>query len=52
MVGLRLKHVKVRILSDPISLSQVMDLYCFVYDFIIFSLINDYDDVFGDLERF
>jgi len=27
-----------------------MDLYCFVYDFVIFSLIDDYDDVFGELE--
>jgi len=33
---------------DLVSFSQVMDLYCFVYDFVIFSLINDYDD--GDLE--
>jgi len=29
-----------------------MDLYCFVYDFVIFSLIDDYDDVFGELEWF
>jgi len=30
---------------DQISLSQVMDLYYFVHDFVIFSLINNYDDV-------
>ena len=35
---------------DQASLSQVIDLYCFVYDYVIFSLIDDYDDVFGDLE--
>ena len=35
---------------DQVSLSQVMDLYCFVYNFVIFSLIDYYDDVFGDLE--
>ena len=35
---------------DQVSLSQVMDLCCFVYDLIIFSLIDDYDDVFGDSE--
>ena len=35
---------------DQVSFSQVIDLYCFVYDFIIFSLIDDYDDVFDDLE--
>ena len=29
-----------------------MDLDCFVYDFVIFSLIDDYDDIFGDLEWF
>ena len=29
-----------------------MDLYFCVYDFVIFSLIDDYDDVFGDLEWF
>ena len=29
---------------------EVMDLDCFVYDFVIFSLIDDYDGVFGDLE--
>ena len=27
-----------------------MDLDCFVYDFVIFSLIDDYDGVFDDLE--
>jgi len=27
-----------------------MDLCCCEYDFVIFSLIDDYDDVFGDLE--
>ena len=27
-----------------------MDLDYFVCDFVIFSLIDDYDDVFGDLE--
>ena len=27
-----------------------MDLDCFVYDFVIFSLIDDYDGVFGGLE--
>ena len=31
---------------DQVSLSQVMDLYCFVHDFVIFSLIDYYDDVF------
>ena len=35
---------------DQVSLSQVMDLYCLVYDFVIFSLIDDYDGVFSDLE--
>jgi len=35
---------------DQVSLSQVMDLYCFAYNFVIFSLIDDYDDVCGDLE--
>ena len=29
-----------------------MDLYCFVHAFVIFSLIDDYDDVFGDLKLF
>ena len=29
-----------------------MDLHCFIYDFVIFSLIDDYDDVFDDLEWF
>ena len=29
-----------------------MDLYYFVYDFVIFGLIDNYDDVFGDLEWF
>jgi len=29
-----------------------MDLCCFVYDFVMFSFIDDYDDVFGDLEWF
>jgi len=29
-----------------------MDLYCFVYDFVIFSIIDDYDDIFGDLKWF
>jgi len=27
-----------------------MDLDCFVYDFVMFSLIDDSDGVFGDLE--
>ena len=27
-----------------------MDLDCFVFNFVIFSLIDDYDDVFGDLK--
>ena len=44
--------LKLGFCHDQVSLSQVMDLYCFVYDFLIFSLINDYDDVFGDLEWF
>ena len=35
---------------DQVSLSQVMDLFYFVYHFVIFSLIDDYDDVFHDLE--
>ena len=35
---------------DQVSLSQVTNLYCFVYDCVKFSLIDDYDDVFGDLE--
>jgi len=35
---------------NQISLSQVMDLYCFIYNFVIFSPIDNYDDVFGDLE--
>ena len=42
--------LRLRFCHDQVSLSQVMDLYCFVYDFVIFSLIDDYDDVFGDLE--
>ena len=29
-----------------------MDLYFSIYDFVLFSLIDDYDDVFGDLEWF
>jgi len=29
-----------------------MDLFCFVYNFVAFSLIDDYDNVFGDLEWF
>jgi len=28
-----------------------MDLDYFVYDFVIFSLIDDYDDIFGDLDE-
>lgn len=56
MMELSLKHVRfrvrVRVCHDQVSLSQVMDLYCFVYDFVIFSLIDDYDDVVGDLEWF
>ena len=43
MLGFRVCH-------DHVGLSQVMDLDSFVYDFVIFSLIDDYDDVFGDLE--
>ena len=35
---------------DQVSLSQVKELYSFVYDFVIFSLTNYYDDFFGDLE--
>ena len=50
MVELSLKHVRVKVCHDHISLTQVMNLYCFVYGFIIFSLIDDYDDVFGDLK--
>jgi len=43
MLGLEVCH-------DYVSLSQVMDLDYFVYDFVIFSRIDDYDGVFGDLE--
>lgn len=50
MVELSFKHVTVRVCHDQGSLIQVIDLYCFVYDFVIFSLIDDYDDVFDDLE--
>ena len=50
MVELSWKCVRVRVCHDQVSLSQVMDLYCFVYDFVIFSIIDDYDYVFGDLE--
>jgi len=32
---------------NQVSLSQVINLYCFVYDFVIFSLIDDNDDVLG-----
>jgi len=35
---------------DQVSLSQVMDLYYFTYDFVVFSLIDNYDDIFGDLD--
>ena len=52
IVELRLKHVRVRVCHDQVSLSRVIILYCFIYDFIIFSLIDDYDDVFGDLNNF
>jgi len=45
-----LEHVRVIVCHDQVSLSEVMNLYCFVYDFVIFSLINDYDDVFGDFK--
>ena len=45
MVGLSLKHVKIRVCHDQVSLSQVMNLYYFIYDFVFFSLIDDYDNV-------
>jgi len=32
MVELSLKHVSIRVCHDQVSLSQVMDLYCFVND--------------------
>ena len=35
---------------DQVSLSQVMNLYYFALSFVIFSLIDDHDNVFGDLE--
>ena len=50
MVELSLKHVRAKVCHDQVSLSQVMDLYYFVYEFIIFSIV--YDDVFGKLEWF
>ena len=50
VVELSLKHARVRVCHDQVSLSQVMNFYCFVYDFVTFSLIDDYDDVFGELE--
>ena len=50
MVGLSSKHFTVRFCHDQVSLSQVMDLYYFAYNFVIFSLIDDFDDAFGDLE--
>ena len=28
---------------DQVILSEVIDLYCFVYDFVIFSLTDDYE---------
>ena len=37
---------------DKVSLSQAMDLYCFVYTFAICSLINDYNDVLVILSDF
>ena len=37
---------------DQVSLSQVIDLYYFVCDFIMFGLIDDYDDVFSDWTYF
>ena len=43
MLGFRVCH-------DHVGFSQVIDLDYFVYDLIIFSFIDDYDDVFGDLE--
>ena len=42
----------VRVCHDQVSLSQVMDLYYFEYNFVMFSLIDDYDHFFGDLEYF
>ena len=50
MVELSLKHVRVRVYHDQVSLSQVMNLHCFIYDFVIFSLIDDCNHVFGGLE--
>ena len=50
LVELSMKYVRVRVYHDQVSLSQVMDLYWFVYDFVIFSLIDDYDDIFGYLD--
>ena len=52
MVSWAWSMLRVRVCHDQVSLSQVIDLYYFKYDFIIFSLIDDYDDVFGDLEWF
>ena len=49
-LGTSLEHVRVMAYHDQVSLSQVMDLYYFVYDFVIFSLISDYNDIFDDLE--
>ena len=39
-----------RLLMTMQAKLEVMDLYYFVYNFVIFSLIDDYDNVFGDLE--
>ena len=44
-----LEHVRVIVCHDQVSLSEVMNLYCFVYDFVILSFVDDYDGVFGNL---
>ena len=44
--------LSLRFCHDQVSLSQAMNLYCFVYNFVIFSFIDDYDNVFGNLESF
>jgi len=40
-----------RVVHDHASLSQMMDLDCFVFDFVIFNPIDDYDGGFGDFRR-
>ena len=42
--------LKLGFYHNQVSSSQMMDLYRFVYNFIIFSPIDDYDNVFDDLE--